>query len=731
METRTPEIIKLKFVVPKFENSQGYCIYLYQNADTKEEVTCVGNNLPKYKNIIFEMSGYWKKTQKYGMNFEVQTYTEIVENNKRSIIAYLSSGIIKGIGSATAENIYARFGKHSLEILEKEPEKLLQVKGVSARKLKKIVASYKEHKVLKELIDFLLPFGITIKQVQKINSTLEITTVQEIMENPYKLCDIRGISVDTVDLIAKKLGYPAVCKERLLAHVKRVLNDNEVNGNTGMEANLFGLALIASLKTSEYNKNTICDYTISLIKDKTLVHRKILYGNTLKTIIFAPDTFRTERCISEKLLSIFSSERVVPAEAEQNLLKICSNSSIYLDPYQLDAATAAVKNNLLIITGGPGTGKTTLIKTIASYITIYEKRPVHFMAPSGRAARRIKESTGYEATTIHKGLHLKVNEEVPEDEKVTFENCTVIIDEMSMVDIFLFNKLLDAVQEGCRLLLVGDVNQLQSVGPGAVLRDIINSSVFPIVTLKKIHRQGGNSMIAANANNIVNGLHEINEGSDFRMVKCENPIDAQNQMVRYYSHLVEKYGVQNIYCICPCKERTAGVKEMNNALQQAVNPAKADTQEFVYGGYKYHAGDPVMHLTNSDEVSNGDIGYVNRIYSFDGDKTMEVVYFGDTYVEYTAENADEVTLAYAFTVHKSQGSENKILLTFLSKCIGKKLLSRNLFNTAITRGKSLDILFHTGDGALEAAIDNDDSENRITSLSHQLMEYGGKFVRIS
>lgn len=725
------EKIIVKFAYALFENNTGYSIFQYTDVKTNQRVTCVGNYLPQNKNLSYEMSGYWKKTDKYGMNFMVQTYREIIENTKEGITAYLSS-VLSGIGKVTAERIYEKFGNDSLIVLEKEPGKLLAVKGITANKLKKIVDSYKEKYLLRELTEYLLPFGITAKQTVKLYNEEGIDTVENLEKNPYVLCNIHGVSIYTVDAIAKKLHLPDDMKERLVAHVNHVLIENEVNsGSTGMYAEDFGVELLKSLSCSCYTRANIGQYTIKLLKEGIIRHKKVQEENQIKTILYRPVTYYTEYQIADRLLKINSYQPKKYEDAKVFIYDYCKNNKLQLDDEQIHAILTAIENPITVITGGPGTGKTTIIKLIATYLKKADKGKMYFMAPSGRAARRITESTGFQATTIHKGINCRPGEIIPEDEKVLFEDSTIIVDEFSMVDVFLMNLLLECIKVGCRLIMVGDVNQLPSVGPGAVLRDIIDSDVVPVIKLEHIHRQTEDSMIYLNSQKIIRGEHDICEGSDFKMIQSESPEQAQEKMVDSYLNYVSKYGVEKIYCLCPCKQRSAGVNIMNEVLQSKINPEKPGKKEISFHGATYRIGDPVMHLKNAMEVSNGDIGYVTRIYENDGEKTMVATYFGDTEVEYTKDEADDVVLAYAFTVHKAQGSENKVILTFLSKTIGKRMLKRNLINTSITRGSEMVELYMTNDTALADAIDNDDSESRITSLRHHLEYLGGKFVKVS
>ena len=733
MTTQNLETIEVNFAYDLYENEKGYCIFHYTKCDTKAKITCVGNYLPKYKSIKYAMTGTYKKTEKYGLNFEVQTYKEIIENNEESIVGYLSSGLIKGVGKAIAERIYKEFGNESISVLEHHPEKYLKVKGITRKKLEKIEESYKENHVLRELIEYLLPYGITTKQVVRIYNEENIQSVAQLKEKPYAICNVHGITVITAGLLAKTFGYRMDSRDRLIAHVNHVLGENEANGNTGMYAEDFGIALLKSLKTPCFNKGNISGYTVDMIKAGIICHRKVKENGVIRTILYRTVAFRTEAKIAEKLIQLADYPQTQHEHIAEDISASCKEDGITLDEDQANAITTAITNSITVITGGPGAGKTTIIRKIADYLQTHEKkRRLYFMAPSGRASRRIKESTGYEATTIHKAENLRPGENyAAKEDKVEFDNATIIVDEFSMVDVFLANVLFDSINLGCRVILVGDVNQLPSVGPGSVLRDIIDSGSVPVIRLNHIHRQTDTSEIYQNGKKIVSGRHDIKEGSDFKIIQSDTPEQAQTKMVDHFIDYVNQYGIDKVYCLCPCKDNVAGVKAMNEVLQDRVNPYKYGDPEFKAFGYTYRIGDPVMHLKNNMEVSNGDIGYVTRIYDDGGDWTMVVTYFGDTEVSYTADNADEMTLAYAFTVHKAQGSENKIIITFLSRINGKKMLKRNLINTSITRGKSMVELFLTNDKALDMAIDNDDSNSRVTSLKDHLIYLSGTFVKVS
>lgn len=730
---KTVDNIKLTttYMLPKYENADGYCIFLYRNVKDGTTVTCKGNYLPKTPNIKYEMSGVWEQSVKHGRSLSVYSYREIIENNKESMVAYLSSGVIKGIGKVTAERIYLRFGNSSLEVIEKNPEKLLSIKGISPRKLEQIKASYEEKVVSRAAIEFLLPFGITAKQTMKVIKSLNIQSVLDIKKQPYRIFNIHGITIHAVDAIARKLGIPEDDEERIAAHANHVLIQGELSGHTGIEANEFGLSLIRSLNSKIFTKANICEYTIRLIKEGRVRYAKIEKDGKKRTFIYRSYTYEKEQNIAKKIYALSQFKPPVHKNVRQEINRQCAEENLQLDETQMQAVEQIIENSFLVITGGPGTGKTTIIKQAANYLKTHEKnRRMVFMAPSGRAARRIKEATGYDGFTINSVFNLLPGESWDLfDEDSCIEDTTFFCDEASMVGVFLMSAVLDRIRPSCRFIFVGDEDQLPSVEAGSVLRDIIASAAVPVIRLTHFHRQNEKSLICLNSRKIKAGMSDLEQGEDFHIIQCAGSEDAQNKMVTAYMRYVKEYGIENIYCIVPRKDGYAGVKQMNSILQEKINPLKEGMQEFKAHGMKYRVNDPVMHLKNGKDIANGDTGFVSRIYVDESDGiVLEVTYFGDTVIKYTMDNIDELTMAYAFTVHKSQGSENKVVLTYLSRECGIKMLKRNLPYTALSRGKVIDELYLTKDDALKIAIENDDKELRNTSLKYHLQRVFSKWV---
>lgn len=731
MQKKTVEKITTTYILSKFmDDKSGYCIYLYKDESTGNTVTCTGNFLPSTPKIRYCMQGQWKDAGKFGKNFVVDHYSEIIEATKESIVTYLSSGIISGIGKATAEKIYLRFKADSLKVIEESPEKLLSINGISTRKLEKIKTSYKEKRLYRNVVEFLLPYGVTPKQTVKVMNELNIHSITEIKANPYRLHNVHGISIQCVDMIAKTVEFPMGSMERLRAHATYVLLQNEKSGHTAMEANHFGRELIRSLHSNAFHYGNICDYTIQLLKEGYIKHCKIQLQGKEITMIARSKTYLAETNIAKAVYQLDHTQQPSHKNPMAWIQKNCQKDGILLDSYQMDAVLTIIKNSFVIVTGRPGTGKTTIIKQTAEFLQANESdREIYFMAPSGRAARRIKESTNFNGRTIHASLGLLVSDDhtMSENEIVSIENATIFCDEVSMVGVFLMAIMTERIKPGCRLVLIGDENQLPSVECGSVLRDLIASKMIPVIKLSKVHRQAEKSNIYINSKKIESGQADLSEGADFQIIKADSSLEAQKLIVEHFVDYVYKYGIQNIYCIVPRKEGYAGVKSLNAALQERINPPVDGILEFKAKGMILRIGDPVMHLKNTDEVANGDIGYVSRIYtSIDEGSIVEITYFGDTVIKYSTDQADEITLAYAFTVHKAQGSENKVVLTYLSKECGKNMLKRNLLYTAISRGKILDELYLLNDSALSIAVATDDRAFRLTTLSFHLTRvYGG------
>ena len=725
--------LNLRFSYSVYENSNnGYCVFQYKNeSNTKKQkklITCTGINLPKDKKLVYECSGQWKDTAKYGMQFEIKSFIIYNTENREDIINFLSSKSFNGIGKKLAESIYDMYGNDCFRIIENYPELLTSIKGMSTVKAYDLSNSYKSNIIGHRLSKMLAPYNISSNVAINAAQELRLKNIETLTNNPYLLYKVKGISLEIVDMLAQNLGFSLEHIDRVEAYANNVLIENEISGSTCMPYEKFISIFFSKIKAWSLNQNILTEHIYTLIKrNKLHLHTCVKDGIYFKTIS-RTSTYNKEYYVAEKLTELLKCKQ----QEHQNLVSFIDNDSrkknICYDYQQIEAVKKSICESVCVVTGGPGMGKTTIINLIAKFLKLHEpEKKIYFIAPSGKAARRITESTGFDASTIHSLLKLQPDGiKQNAEEVVILENATIIMDESSMTGLDIMYKLLKAIQPGCRFILIGDVNQLPSVDCGAVLRDIINSNTIPGVRLSHIYRQSKDSEIALNAKKITEGKHNIKEGVDFKIINSNSPSEAELKILsRYMYHTqgdIEQ--VKNIYCLCPIKDREVGVRRMNTLIQNMINPHVSNSRQIQIGDYTYRIGDPVMQLINDGEISNGDVGIVVDILKNKNDELSQgklvVEYSSSTERTYTLSSQDDITLAYAFTVHKSQGCENRIILMYLSECIGKKMLSRNLLNTAITRGSELVEVFTTNDNAINIAIDNDISSLRDTCLEYEL-----------
>lgn len=708
--------VTVEFIYTLFQNAtNGYCVHKYRDTETDDQITCVGYNLPTNKKIeyVFTCTPVkYKDTTQYDVTaFEVQ-----IKKDKEHIVSYLSCGIIKGIGKKTAELIYEAHQENCLEILDKNPEELLKIKGISIKKLEKIKSSYIENRVLTKLAEEILPYGFSMNQISKIYARYKSESMDIIKANPYALSEIKGIPFKTVDDMALSKSIAQDSYERICAAAKQVIKDDMLSGNVCTELNRFGMALISMLHTTTVNRSNVCNYTIQMIKDKVLVYKKFYDDGVKSEYLYLPYTYDTERRLADSILNLLE----VKVKEYKYINETLDKGDIILDDTQISAIKTSLSTPFSVITGGPGTGKTTILKKCVE-ICKKNNRRVILLSPTGKAARRMEESTGNTASTIHKYLQLGVLDDDfgNESEKefgVSIDNATVFIDETSMLDLWVAEKTFSRLKENVSLVFVGDADQLPSVGPGAVLRDIIASNKVPVTILQYIHRQGDDAPnICVNAQNIKNGVLDVKQGDDFIYEEIRNLTEAEAAIIPRYIEDVKEYGLENVKCLCPYKKGAAGVYSLNMALQEALNPLNGRIPFQGFNNTEFRVGDPVIQLKNNDDVSNGDVGLVTYIT----EDEMKITFFSDTEIEYSKNNIDELQLAYAITIHKSQGSEYDSVFIPLS-WEHKKMKKRRVLYTGITRGKKKVSLFSREDVLLET-INNNAAELRNTNLTRYLM----------
>lgn len=707
----------------------NYTIALYTVKD-KDQSSChvfLGENLPLSVGVVYDFDGSWMNNGKYGRQFAVSGYREKMATGHDDVVAYLSSSLFKGIGKKMAERIYSAFGDNIFNILDNTPEDLKRIKGMSEKKYGQFLESYRNNRRVSMIYDKLKDFsGIGVGICKKIYSKYKLESISIIENHPYYLSYIKDIGFDTCDKIARKEGHRLDSFERFCAGANHVLMVNELDGNTAMDLQDFGREVYKLLKPEcpDISKDLINDLTIRAIKEGNLVYRTLSTDSIQKKYIYRKNVYKNEKEISVNILRLLNNCYDWDADKIESSFKESEHRlGNTLDKMQKKAVAMIIRNGFSALTGGAGTGKTT---TINAAIDMYEKLSkgkIELLAPTGRAARRITEITGRQAFTIHSRLHIATNssgDEVKMDDGKDTEisNSLVVVDEASMIDIYLCNTLLSSINEGCNVVFVGDPGQLPSVGAGAVLRDIIESGAVPVTHLSKVYRQGDGSGIIENAVKISKGDCDIAECDDFHIYETATGKELEDKMIDLYLSDVKKYGLMNVACLCPVKLYDAGVIAMNTRLQELINPASNKRQEIKIGSRVFRQGDIVMELENHQTVMNGDIGRIEHIKSDREDQSIIVKFESGEIEEYKADDFGRLALAYAMTVHKAQGSEYKSVITCLQDS-NKRMAKRNVIYTAITRGKNV-VRFCGSVSALKRAIACNDTYNRKTMLSNDL-----------
>ena len=679
------------------------------------QVKAVGYCLPIADNLRYELQGHWSKNPKHGVQFEVENYDEVITPTKEGIVAYLSSGQIKGIGPKMAEKIYDAFGLTALDVLDKEPERLLAISGISTAKLKKICDSYLANRGARDVVAFLTPHGITPNRAVKLYKEYGDRAMDIVKNHPYQLCEIAGIGFKTADRIAMSMGFDQLSVERVDEGILYALTDAEGKGHLCMEKHAFIKACLKVLDTPQLTEDMVANRAARLVYSGKLVSYQ---GN-----VYRSKTAYAESNLAELLSRQLRSARShsygdldAALDAEELRMKV------KFAPEQREAVKMALTQGVSVITGGPGTGKSMILRAI---LDIYRRhnpgKEICLCAPTGRAARRMEQATGLGASTVHKALGLLAGEDGDYGEPQALDADIILVDEVSMMDIYLAGRLLEAVKSRAQVVLIGDSDQLPSVGPGAVLSEMIASERIPVVRLDKVFRQNDGSRIAVNAKLIRHGNLSLEYGNDFRFVDSANLSDSANRIAELYMQEVARYGVDNVAMLSPYRQKTeTGVNALNEMLRELVNPPDEGKPEVVCGKRKFRVGDKVMQVKNFEDVSNGDIGYIRNIFKY-GDETTVCVDFGDgRNMEYDSSELDMLDLGYASTIHKAQGAEYQSVIINL-QCAHHIMLTRPLIYTAITRGKDRVII--VGERrALCISIKKTDIEKRGTCLAHRLQE---------
>ena len=712
-----------------------------------EHVTCVGSISYINAGEFITANGEFVQHAIYDMQFSIKSYEFKTPDDEKSVRRYLSSGAIKGIGEKMAERIVNTFKEDTFRIMEEEPERLAEIKGISMTKAMDIAAQLVDKRDMRKAMIFLQDYGINMNLANKIYSHYGQNIYTIIKQNPYKLADdIDGIGFKIADDIAVKVGIRVDSDFRIKSGIFYILQQASMQGHIylpmeELEVGVKGLLLI--------DIPDIEKFIMDLVIDKRLVV-KITPDGTKN--VYAAIYYYMELSVAKRLTDLEVHTAENEEYFEKRIAEIEKNTKIELDDIQKTAVKTAVENGLMVITGGPGTGKTTTINTIIKYFEL-EGYEIRLAAPTGRAAKRMTETSGYEAQTIHRMLEISggISDDNSDrasqgmhferDESNPLETDVIIVDEMSMVDINIMNSLLKAVAIGTKLILVGDVDQLPSVGPGNVLKDIINSGCIPVVKLEKIFRQAAESEIVINAHKINKGEHVVlNKYSrDFLFVRRDSAdaiIAAMCTLIKSKLPGYVNADINDIQILTPSRKSAVGVERLNRIMQDFLNPADVTKMEKTFGDVTFREGDKVMQIKNNYQMEwekksrygityesgtgiyNGDTGVIEEINTFA--ERIIVKFEDEKYVSYEFKQLDELELAYAITIHKSQGSEYPAVI--IPMFTGPRMLmTKNLLYTAVTRAKKCVCMVGVEDYFHQMA-SNESGQKRYSSLDERIRQ---------
>ncbi len=704
---------KLRGVVEHitYQNPEnGWSVMKVKVKDYKDLVTLTGSLLDVPVGSVLLCEGQWKVDARYGQQYVVESWEEVMPATIYGIEKYLGSGLIKGIGPAYARAIVSRFGLEILEVIENDIERLLEVPRLGRKRMEKIRESWEKQKDIKEVMVFLQGYGVSTAYAAKIYRQYQKDAIKTVKENPYKLADdIWGIGFKTADGIASKMGYenndPRRCRSGILYTLNRLAEEGHVYAEPEQ-------LVTAAKELLQADEEPIRKAIADMIEAKDLIADN--------DVLYLPPFYHAENGSAKRLTSLLSESLFSDMAAEEAVpYGNQSNNGIVYDEVQQAAIKQALESKVMVLTGGPGTGKTT---TTQGIIAAFKSRGMQILlaAPTGRAAKRMTEATGMEAKTIHRLLEYNPMDGYKRNDENPLEGDALIVDECSMIDIMLFYNLMKAIPANMCLILVGDIDQLPSVGAGNVLRDIIDSQRIPVVRLTRIFRQAQTSRIVMNAHAINAGrFPNISNGkdTDFFFIKAEDAEAIPQLIVSLVRDRLSRaysYNPKEIQVLTPMQRGNVGAGNLNTELQNALNPSG---ESLTRGGYTFRRGDKVMQIRNNYDknVFNGDIGYVNAVDTTE--RTLTVIYDGRL-VEYDVSELDELTLAYAVTIHKSQGSEFPVVVIPVTMK-HFVMLQRNLIYTGITRAKKICVLVGTTK-ALAYAIHNQTVSRRNTKLKERL-----------
>ena len=717
-----------------FQSDNGYCVFSYSTqdesvpkearknsffSDDKIHFTAVGYHLVSTNVVEVELDGTWEQS-KHGLQMSVTTCKQIVPTDQAGVLAYLSSGIIKGVGPEIAKAIVAKFGDKTMEVLDQNPQQLLSIRGIARTKLKTIVASYEETKALSDLMIYLAPFGVSMKKAAMIKEEFGDQSLQIVKTDPFQLCRIKGFGFMTVDSIARKTKVSLKHPMRYAGAINYVLDEARVSGHLFLSVDET-VGRCYDLLNSDCEAEVVSEGEIRQAISNERLESRIYVEGTRVYLSYERmcEVKAAKRIVSmilqEDFEEIYDLDEKID-QAEQTLKQ-------KLAPSQRKAVKLCLSHPISIMTGGPGSGKTTTLRFILDiYKKEYPSNEILLAAPTGRASRRMAEQTGMFASTLHSALGLITDEESPLNDTELLPADLIVVDEFSMVDMRLAYILLERIKPGAQLLIVGDADQLPSVGAGNVLREMIRSEKVPTAVLDTIFRQASNSRIIVNAHAINHNDTHLQYGDDFQMLEVQNAEDAAQLVVKNYLQEVSQHGLENVQILSPFRKRGAVASNaLNETIRDLVNPASKRKMELKCGSRVFRVGDRIMQTANRNGVSNGDVGLITGMVKVDDEVFVDIRLLDGRELRYSKDMMEDVEFSYCLTIHKSQGQEYPVIIVPLLK-EHYIMLRRNLLYTAVTRAKAKVILIGQRQ-AVYIAIHKCDVGQRNTVLADRIVAY--------
>lgn len=726
-----------RFVKTIFQNKEnGFCVFVYHTSDDTVplaarntcykgediEFTAVGKYLPDTDSVEVDMQGKWVKGKR-GIQLEVENFEEILPQTEEGILSYLSSGMVKGIGPRTAELIVKRFGKRTFDVLDHYPDSLLEIRGISQKKLDTILLSYQGGHAMRDLAAYLTPFKITLRKIRKIYESFGADALETVKKQPFSLCQISGFGFLTVDEIAKANRCRPNDPMRIEGCIHYCFEQETQNGHLYVNKQNFQKAVYEQLNQG-YRKEAVTEREVYNVIYKMFLQKELYYE---EGALYLARFYGFECGAAKRLVSLLMEKDTGNSRVELLVEEAQKELGILLSEKQAEAVKKAFCHKVSIITGGPGTGKTTVQKVLLYINEKISGGTILLTAPTGRASRRMAESTGFpESYTMHSVLGL-TNDDESEGIEEMLDADFIIADEFTMSDMALSFQFFNHIKPGARLVLVGDVNQLPSVGPGNVFRELVQCGVIPVTVLDMVFRQKESSRIAMNAQRMLQNNAALDYGTDFVFREANSAAEASELIQKIYKDAVERLGIDNVQVLSPYRKKgDVSTNALNEVLWDLVNPETApEGRKETESGKRekseaFRIGDRIIHNKNKNGISNGDIGYVTDIFTDkDGVVLTRLEFSEHRNVEYNSDELDMVEHSYATTVHKSQGSEYRmVILPWLPMFY--KMLRRNILYTAITRAKE-QVVIVGSKKAIYMAIHNTDSDKRNTRLGERVV----------